>query len=816
MEARWEEEKATAQEQVPFSVDLMKGAKQQLHLLAAVDRFPSLWSGPVVAHAIRRYERCWLAIVAEDEACVALQPPLDVQWVWHCHMLSPVAYAEDCQRICGRLVDPGGGEAMPLEECRRRWNERFPDEPYDLDLTATGAPVAPERDVDERDPQPLKCHFDLAAAVERQKDFFFQVDRPHFSNDTFLQAALVRYKQFLHAVAKAGGDSQFLVPTYDIDIMWHSHMRCPAAYASDTSALLRRVLAHDDTDASRAPGQRLDSGYRETCALWEELYGEAYERAGAMWRGERPAAVPPAPPAAQDQVAIGVPVGVAEVRRPQVVVSNPTHVPRRQVIEVCITVHAARNLPGIKSNCGVFVQVSMLQRCPRLKLRTAETPYSQSAAWGGQRFVLECEEQTEGVLVELFSTRRRMMGMQGPRLLGHRAFTWTALLAEGGGLGAAGLFPLSAWKGGSDAHPTSGPALHLTLSVAPPAPAPFLFAAVAATTTDDEGAMLSPRIESQPNQPAGGVWKLQRGRWATRAIYDHAAAEQFVARIRKSDGIWSEGGTRPQPVGPHEKVILLHEKGFSYIDGYKKEVGLAKGRILAYAQQLVTTEPQAVRQWSLLGGRAVLTVVRDMIVPNWTQALQLTLVDRQGAPVRLLAGRKLQYEVPEASAADEKGFMTLVRYPADAPHGRATALCNWKTTACEVAQDEEVALVLLLTLAVTQAVVDIERYGQSQKFPARIKWNFLDPPAKHWESVSVTSAPKQKALPQAATRWWTKPSDAFGLAGPGGVGRERGVAGGCGSGGCGAVISSGGWGASAYPPPSASDLRRQGLLPGRA
>jgi len=32
-------------------------------------------------------------------------PPLDVHWVWHVHMLSPVSYREDCVAICGTVVD---------------------------------------------------------------------------------------------------------------------------------------------------------------------------------------------------------------------------------------------------------------------------------------------------------------------------------------------------------------------------------------------------------------------------------------------------------------------------------------------------------------------------------------------------------------------------------------------------------------------------------------------------------------------------------------------------------------------------------------
>ena len=31
-----------------------------------------------------------------------LLPPLDIAWIWHVHMLSPIKYHEDCKTITGR------------------------------------------------------------------------------------------------------------------------------------------------------------------------------------------------------------------------------------------------------------------------------------------------------------------------------------------------------------------------------------------------------------------------------------------------------------------------------------------------------------------------------------------------------------------------------------------------------------------------------------------------------------------------------------------------------------------------------------------
>jgi len=52
--------------------------------------------------------------------------------------------------------------------------------------------------------------------------------------------------------------------------------------------------------------------------------------------------------------------------------------------------------------------------------------------------------------------------------------------------------------------------------------------------------------------------------------------------------------------------------------------------------------------------------------------------------LRLLAGRKLQYEVKYAKPEIEHEFVTLVWYTREAPFGQATSLFNWKSGIIEV------------------------------------------------------------------------------------------------------------------------------------
>jgi len=72
--------------------------RHQLDFLRAVSDAAHLSDPGVVSAAVRRYETCWLPLAAASSTS-ALSPPLDVHWVWHCHMLAPYRYQRDCVQV---------------------------------------------------------------------------------------------------------------------------------------------------------------------------------------------------------------------------------------------------------------------------------------------------------------------------------------------------------------------------------------------------------------------------------------------------------------------------------------------------------------------------------------------------------------------------------------------------------------------------------------------------------------------------------------------------------------------------------------------
>lgn len=267
-----------------FGVDLIAAAQGQLYFLKQINKQPLLSDAAVVKRALRRYEELWLPLKAEHND-INLMPPLDIAWVWHCHMLSPVAYEKDCMKLVGEYIDHAvirkehadSEMAAMTQIAQEIWEGMYLDQPFLVSL-------------DKVDPQELDYQsvvsYDIALAITRQKSFYYQVSLPHYMSITFLRSALLRYQKFLFL--KQQNPGLFLVPCYDIDLMWHSHQLHPLIYKTDTERLLGRLFNHDDTVTDRNPDSKLSNADLKTRELWRSTFNEAFSMYGSMFRGEPP------------------------------------------------------------------------------------------------------------------------------------------------------------------------------------------------------------------------------------------------------------------------------------------------------------------------------------------------------------------------------------------------------------------------------------------------------------------------------------------------------------------------------------------------
>lgn len=259
-------------------------------------------------------------------------------------------------------------------------------EPYDLDL---------DKAISETEERTTT--YDLVSAVKRQCPFYYQVSRPHVDNDVFLQEAVARYKAFLYLIKRNRERSVklFCVPTYDIDLIWHTHQLHALSYCKDMTKMIGKVLEHDDTDSDRSKGKKLDTGFSGTTAIWEETFGVRYWKAGAMNRGNTPKAVTASPYGFLGKK-LSAKEDVIGIQSPEV-----------QVIEVILEIVGVKNLPDAYKG-KVFVVFSKTQPDSLFNAERKLTILSESCG-EKQVAMFKCEPTGE-LRFQLMSSKSRTLG----------------------------------------------------------------------------------------------------------------------------------------------------------------------------------------------------------------------------------------------------------------------------------------------------------------------------------------------------------------------------------------------------------------------
>ncbi|KAM4058186.1 glycine-rich domain-containing protein-like domain-containing protein [Hirsutella rhossiliensis] len=257
-------------------------------------------------------------------------PPWDVAMVFHAHCLNPFSFTADLTMLFERLLDAGiefplgrlhnlvkvGTNSDTESQCQ--WDnyhlehghnaalvpyQLSPDLPHALGDTigwktagiyvkCPGCNSEMAFDLTSFSTmrlsgKPLTCtscniSFDatrfptnLVSASLRQRSFaakmasdrFFGLDSP--SN---LEKATARYRQFMFVDVDMD-DENAIVPTLDIDLIWHTHQLFPVEYRRWCIENLNRYVNHDDT----VDEGDLATGFNHTVDIWLEKYGEKYE-----------------------------------------------------------------------------------------------------------------------------------------------------------------------------------------------------------------------------------------------------------------------------------------------------------------------------------------------------------------------------------------------------------------------------------------------------------------------------------------------------------------------------------------------------------
>ena len=114
-------------------VDLVRAAVYMIDFLNEVDRYPCLYANhAVLQRAIHRYHNIWLPLLAGVDG-PDLVPPLDVEWVWHLHMLCPQKYLAHVQHAPVHRLKARSGPAWEAAKARGQgaWKLQT-QEPFDV------------------------------------------------------------------------------------------------------------------------------------------------------------------------------------------------------------------------------------------------------------------------------------------------------------------------------------------------------------------------------------------------------------------------------------------------------------------------------------------------------------------------------------------------------------------------------------------------------------------------------------------------------------------------------------------------------------
>eukprot|EP00250_Pteridium_aquilinum_P019164 c24325_g1_i3 orf=748-2649(+) len=554
-------------------------------------------------------------------------------------------------------------------------------------------------------------------------------------HDDFLRVAEGRYKCFLYMLHKLKGRAA-CVPTCDIQLMWKCHQTSPAAYAHDTEGL-HGNLEDNDSVVRQQLSDGMLQGFEQTSSTWEILFGHPYERAGAVW--------PQVNVVDRDNptelLSESIPVTINWHLQDFDMNSKHKFLQPRNVLEVCVHAKGAVSSGNLQGKADdLFLRVQTMAACRKFKHQVSVESYRYDMLWH-KLWWMQCEVSTRGLVIDLISHTKTCFGVPYfSKLLGQATVSWKELEKE---MFLASEKPLIM----RNTSQVSDSCIILA-SITPPVQAPYLFKTLLDRVSDDAGAMISKKILRL------NKYKPQEGRWMSRTVLNHAGKECFVIRTRVAAGVWRSTTERPVGVDWNERIICIHGGGWNYVSG---SIGIAPEEILATATPLNDEVEQYKMKWSFSTGET-LTIQMPLENIEWEQHLHFSVKGNRQGVVRLLNGRHMQYEVPSAVPEEEEGFVTLVRYTAEARQGRATALFNWKMSAMEVLPEEDVVLVMLLCTATQRGVADLG---------GKILRNFYQRKAvkkkekqRNWGAVAMGGG---QEVPSELMFWYMNPEEVLGV-----------------------------------------------------
>ena len=181
--------------------------------------------------------------------------PWQIEWIWHVHRLHPRNYLNDCQKQLSQgLVNKKTTQFMKKYQKEEKLKIEFSSIKSDYLFVPS---------------------IDLNEAVLRQKDFLDKFQKHYLYSYDLKKFERSRFDNLVQdyvSFIKLAETSRMIVPTFDIDLIWHTHMRYPAYYHEFSIGLCGFVLDHNDAIESHI----LSDAYQITADRWKQTYQSEY------------------------------------------------------------------------------------------------------------------------------------------------------------------------------------------------------------------------------------------------------------------------------------------------------------------------------------------------------------------------------------------------------------------------------------------------------------------------------------------------------------------------------------------------------------
>lgn len=183
-----------------------------------------------------------------------------IEWIWHVHRLHPIAYYNDCiNQVPGRYFIDKKVRKLNINQYEKMIH-------CSLEKSILNQRIfVPSIDLTKA----VLCQHNFLEKFQNHKLYLYDLRRMDM---TWFEQMIENYISFMKLARK----NTIIVPTFDIDIIWHTHMRYPMHYREFSSTLCGFVLDHDD---SMTP-EILKDAYQNTAERWKNAYQSEYGQNG--------------------------------------------------------------------------------------------------------------------------------------------------------------------------------------------------------------------------------------------------------------------------------------------------------------------------------------------------------------------------------------------------------------------------------------------------------------------------------------------------------------------------------------------------------